>query len=301
MRVLITGATGLIGSEICKQCINKGWTVHYLTRSADKIENKENYIGYHWDVKENTIDTKCFDGVDCIINLAGASIAKRWTEKYKKTILQSRIKSLELLKKGLKDSGKKVNQIISASAIGIYPDSKTKYVKESSHEISDSFLGKVSSEWERAVDEFEELGMLVSKVRVGLVLSEDGGMLPKIIKPIKMLAGAPFGDGKQWQSWIHIEDIAGIFVFIASEELVGVYNGVAPNPVTNAEMTKEVSAILHKPLVLPNIPRLPMKMLLGEMHILLFESQRASSDKIQGEGYSFKFSNLKPALVDLLA
>ncbi len=300
MKVLITGATGLIGSEIVKQCIDKGWTVNYLTQSEEKIEDKKNYHGFHWDIEAAEIDTKCFEGVDCIINLAGASIAERWTDSYKKTIIDSRINSLHFLKNALKNSGLTVNHIISASAIGVYPDSKTKYFDEKYSSISESFLGEVVEKWESALDEFNRLGMKTSKVRIGLVLSTEGGALPQMLKPIKMYAGAPFGDGKQWQSWIHIHDLANLFIFVAEQELTGVYNAVAPNPVTNEELTKEVADNLGKPLFLPNIPEVAMKVVLGEMHILLFDSQRVSSEKIESEGFSFKYPNLRPALKDLL-
>ncbi|SDB19043.1 hypothetical protein SAMN03097699_0009 [Flavobacteriaceae bacterium MAR_2010_188] len=300
MKVLITGATGLIGSEIVTQCIKKGWTVNYLTRSEEKIEDKKNYHGFHWDIHKGEIDAKCFDGVDCIINLAGASIAERWTDSYKETIVDSRVNSLHFLKDALKNSETTINHIISASAIGIYPDSKTKYFDENNTSVSDSFLGEVVEKWESALDEFNELGMKTSKVRIGLVLSTEGGALPQMLKPIKMYAGAPFGDGKQWQSWIHIHDLAKLFIFVAEQELAGVYNAVAPNPVTNEELTKEVADFLGKPLFLPNIPEVAMKVVLGEMHILLFESQRVSSEKIESEGFSFKYPNLKPALKDLL-
>lgn len=300
MKVLITGATGLIGSEIVDQCLEKGWEVNYLTRSPDKIEDKNNYKGFHWDIEKGEIEVECFKGVGCIINLAGASIAKRWTKSYKETIINSRLDSLNLLKKSLQKSNFSVPHIISASAIGVYPNSKTKYFDESTTEISDSFLGEVVKKWEAAVDGFTELGTRTSKVRIGLVLSTEGGALPKMVKPIEMFAGAPFGDGKQWQSWIHIEDLAGIFLFLAKEELIGVYNGVAPNPVTNEELIKEVANVLDKPLFLPNIPEFAMKITLGEMHVLLFESQRVSSEKIESEGYTFKYPNLMPALKDLL-
>lgn len=301
MKVLITGATGLIGKEIVKRCHEQGISVNYLTTSKEKIESQYNYQGFYWDPTKNTIDSNCFEDVDAIINLAGSSIAKRWTKNYKKTIIESRVQSLKCLKTGLaKIAHHHIKHILSASAIGVYPDSLTKYYEESCASESPTFLGEVVSAWEGAVDEFSELGLLVSKVRIGLVLDANEGALPQIAKPIKYGLGSAFGSGEQWQSWIHVYDLSRIFVYIIRNELDGIYNGVAPNPVTNTELTKAVAKTLHKPLFLPNIPKFLMTLVLGEMHILLFESQRVSSKKIQDAGFDFTYSNVYPALDAIL-
>ncbi len=300
MKVLITGATGLIGQAIVKQCLAKGWMVHYLTTSKSKIENSDTYKGFYWNHKDEIIDEACFDGVDAIINLAGASIAKRWTASYKQTILDSRINTLRLLHSKLSTTKHTVKQLISASAIGAYPDSLTNYYEETFPTYSDSFLGTVVEKWETEADAFKALDITVSKVRIGLVLDAQEGALPQIVKPTKFGMGAAFGSGKQWQSWIHVDDLAGIFMYVAQHQLDGVFNGVAPNPVSNTELTKAVASTLKRPLILPNIPKTMMKLVLGEMHILLFESQRVSSKKIENKGFEFQFVNLKPALEDLL-
>jgi hypothetical protein len=300
MTVLITGATGLIGSEIVKQCHKENITVHYLTTSEEKLSSEPNYKGFLWNTKEGTIDIKCFQNVEAIINLAGATISERWTPAHKKVIMESRLQSLNLLKSSLLKTEHQVKHLISASAIGIYPDSLTNYYEEAYPEISKTFLGEVAGKWEAQADEFKELNFKISKVRIGLVLSNDGGALPEMMKPIKLGAGAAFGKGTQWQSWIHIKDLANLFVFILKNQLEGTYNGVAPNPITNNDLTKAVAKTLDKPLILPNIPKFAMKLLLGEMHILLFESQRVSSKKIEENGFHFEFSNLQPALEDLL-
>lgn len=300
MNVLITGATGLIGQEIVKQCHKKGFNVHYLTTSKSKLNTESNYKGFYWNPKNNEIDHNCFEGVSAIINMVGASISKRWTDDYKKVILESRTKTVQLLQDTIKTHNYKIDNVVSASAIGIYPTSLVNYYEETNTEISESFLGKVVHEWEDAVDGFKTLGCKVAKIRIGLVLATNGGALPEIIKPMKFGAGAAFGSGKQWQSWIHIQDLAKLFVFALEHKLEGIYNGVAPNPVSNEDLTKVAASVLEKPLILPNIPRLPMKLALGEMHILLFESQRVSSQKIESSGFNFKYVNLRPALEDLL-
>lgn len=301
MKVLITGATGLIGKEIVKSCHEQGILVHYLTTSKEKIKTRDNYKGFYWNPKKNTIDKSCFEGVNAIINLAGSSISKRWTSSYKKVILESRIQSLHCLKNALsKIKEHQVAQILSASAIGGYADSLIKYYEEDCNTSSPTFLGEVVSTWERTVDEFSELGLVVSKVRIGLVLDEKEGALPQMVKPIKLGVGSAFGSGDQWQSWIHINDLARIFVYIIQNELEGVYNGVAPNPITNTELTKAIAKTLHKPLFMPNIPKFLMKLVLGEMHILLYESQRVSSKKIEENGFVFTYSNIHPALEAVL-
>ena len=297
MKVLITGATGLVGSELVSQCHEKGYEVNYLTTSKDKIISELNYHGYFWNPTTEEIDQNCLNGVSVIINLAGSSISKRWTKEYRQEIIDSRVNSLELLKNTLlKTERHSVKSIISASAIGIYPDSLSNYYTEDEEEVDDSFLGEVVDVWENKIDEFETLGVKVAKVRIGLVMSNNGGALPEIAKPINYFVGAAFGTGEQWQSWIHISDLAGIFLYIASHQLEGVYNGVAPNPVTNIKLVKEIAKVLNKPLFLPNIPKIIMQAILGDMAYILFASQRVSSKKIEEEGFVFHYANICQAL-----
>ena len=297
MKVLITGATGLVGSELVSQCHEKGYDVNYLTTSKKKIVSELNYQGYFWNPTTAEIDKNCLDGVSVIINLAGSSISNRWTKEYRQEIIDSRVNSLELLKSTLqKTESHSVNSIVSASAIGIYPNSLSDYYTEEEPKVDDSFLGEVVDVWENKIDEFESLGLKVAKVRIGLVLSNDGGALPEIAKPVNYYAGAAFGSGEQWQAWIHISDLAGIFLHIATYKLEGVYNGVAPNPVTNIKLVKEIAKVLNKPLFLPNIPKIVMHTILGDMAYILFASQRVSSKKIEEEGFIFHYANICQAL-----
>ncbi|MBC9796167.1 TIGR01777 family oxidoreductase [Sinomicrobium weinanense] len=301
MRVLIIGATGLIGREIVRLYTREGIAVNYLTTDRSKIENMDMCRGFYWNPGKGEIDRECLDDVEAIINLAGEPIAKRWTAKHRKRILGSRVRSLELLQNTLgSEEGHRVKMLISASAIGIYPDSLTHYYGEEEKEVDDSFPGRVIQEWEAAADRMQELGIKVAKVRIGLVLSKEGGMLPQIVKPVKYFAGAAFGSGKQWQSWIHITDLARIFLFVLEKQTSGIFNGVAPNPVTNEKLTCEIAGKLQKPLILPRIPRFVMKCLLGKMSYLLFCGQRVSSRKMTDMGFSFKYPNLGPALDNLL-
>src|SRR5690606_35068231 len=249
MRVLITGTTGLIGPAITKVLHAKGIPVNYLTTSRDKLVSTEEFQGFYWNPSQGEIDLECFRDVQAVINLAGANIGKPWTPIQRKKILRSRIDSLATLKKGLGQVGaSQVECLVSASAIGIYPDSHSKFYEEDEKEISGGFLGEVIQQWEAAADSFGSLGVAVAKLRIGMVLSRQGGALPKMALSTKNFMGAPFGKGNQWQSWIHIGDLAHMFVFLVENNLEGVYNAVAPNPVTNSKMTKELARVLDRPL-----------------------------------------------------
>lgn len=297
MKILITGATGLIGSEIVRLCSQENILVHYLTTSKDKIVSEPGYKGFYWNPDESEIDISCFDGVSAIINLAGASISKRWTSAYKKVVLSSRINTLQTLRIGLeKIDSNAISSFVSASAIGIYPHSLSNFYEEDEKKVDDSFLGEVVEAWENEADTLRNFDFNLSKIRIGLVMSKDGGALVEMAKPIKMYVGAAFGSGEQWQSWIHITDLARMFLFAVKHQLVGVYNGVGPNPVTNTKLVKEIAKVLEKPLLLPNIPKFPMKVILGEMSYILFASQRVSSKKIEDKGFVFQYQNICRAL-----
>ncbi|MBK5214821.1 MAG: TIGR01777 family oxidoreductase [Flavobacteriaceae bacterium] len=300
-KVLITGATGLIGRELVKQCHGEGIVVNYLTTSKEKIENTENFKGFYWNPKKGEIDTKAFEDVTAIINLAGASISKRWTKKYKKVIIDSRVQPINLLYETLQKIDHNVVHFISASGINIYPNSKTKlYSEEEDGEGGTTFLAEVVVAWETAAAKFKNAGMEVSKVRTGIVLAKEDGAFPKLIEPIKLGVGAPLGSGQQWQSWIHIKDIARIYLFLLKNQLEGKYNAVAPNPVQNKKMVKMIASKMDSPLWLPNIPAFALKLLLGEMSVLVLEGQLVSSKKIEQLGYQFEFYNMENALQDLL-
>lgn len=300
MRILITGATGLVGRAITTLCLEKGYQVNYLTTSKKKLRNAEAYRGYYWDPATSTIDTACFQDVDIVINLAGAPIAKRWTSAYKKEILRSRVNALQTLYKGLKETAVLPTRLLSASAIGVYPDSPRNYYHEDEEASANSFLGEVVVEWEKAADQFKSLGIQVTKIRIGLVLSMQGGALPAMVQPVKMYAGAAFGSGEQWQSWIHVEDLAALFLHLAEEELDGVYNGVSPNPVPQKKLLQEIARILDRPMWMPAIPAGVLRLLLGQMSAVLLESQRVSAKKTEASGFVFSYCNLRPALEDLL-
>ncbi|WP_378187046.1 TIGR01777 family oxidoreductase [Aquimarina sp. W85] len=300
MKVLITGATGMIGQEVVKLCHQSNIVVHYLTTSEDKIENKSNYKGYFWDPQNNSIDVNCLHEVEVIINLVGATVAKRWTKNYKKEIIESRTLSAKLLLNTLKNQKHTVRHMLSASAIGIYPSSLQNYYTEETQTIADDFLGTVVRQWEDAVNQFKSIDISVSILRIGLVLSEKGGAFPKMAEPVKYNLGTAFGSGKQWQSWIHVEDLARVFLHSILQEQSGVFNAVAPNPVSNQKLIKIIAKKMNKSIFLPNVPKFMMKLILGEMHTILFASQRVSCEKLLETGFNFNFDNVAVAIQDIV-
>ncbi len=301
MKVLITGATGLIGNELVSLLLQNGVSIHYLTTSKKKIENELNYKGFYWNPEQGIIDENCLMGVDAIIHLAGATISKRWTKSYKQEIIESRLLSSAVLFKALKNNPNQVKQFVSASGTAIYPNNAKVIYDENSKEIDNSFLGNVVFKWEESADKFKSLGLKVCKLRTGIVLSNKGGALIEMAKPIKMGIGSPFGIGKQIQSWIHIHDIATLYFFAISNDLEGVYNAVAPNSVSNEKLTMTIATVLKKPLFMPNTPKFMMKLLLGEMHELLFENRNLSAQKIIDKGFVFKYKTIEKALENIYA
>lgn len=180
MRVLITGATGMVGSRLSDLCLEKGMEVHYLTTGKSKIQKKENYKGFYWNPDAGEIEAGCLEGVNTIVHLAGASIAEPWTSSYKKQIIKSRVATANLLFETLEKQENEVENFISASAIGVYPSSLQKLYFEDDAAVADNFVGEVVRKWEAAADQFEKIGLDVAKIRIGLVLAEEGGMLEKI-------------------------------------------------------------------------------------------------------------------------
>ena len=300
MKILITGATGLIGKKLTSDLLSKGYSVNYLTTRNSQIKSSNKINGYYWNPEKEIIDLECFKDVDTIINLAGSNIAKRWSRSNKLKILKSRTQSLNLLKDSILKNNLNIKKIISASAIGIYPSSFDRVYTENDTLISSSFLGKVVSEWELAVNSFNDLKIEIAIVRIGLVLSKDGGILSKSLFPIKFGVGSFFGSGMQWQSWIHIQDISNIFCHILKNDLVGIFNGTSPNPITNKDFTIKLSKFLNRPLIFPNLPKWLMSLILGEMHIIIFESQNITCDRLNKTKFKFKFDDFDHAIADLL-
>jgi len=300
MKVLITGATGLVGKAIVKELRLRGVPVNYLTTQKRKIVASGTYQGFYWNPAKGEMDHFCFEGVTDIVNLAGASISRRWSPANKKKICSSRVDGLKTLYHGMQEVDiSQIQYFVSASAIGIYPSSLSNLYNEGEKNVDQSFLGNVVERWEQEANRFKEFDFTMSKIRIGIVLSALGGALPKMARPIKNFVGTVFGKGDQWQSWIHLDDLARLFVFVLDNKLKGTFNAVAPNPVTHAKMTKELAKVLDRPLILPNIPKVAMKTILGKMSYLLFASHRVSSKRIEKKGFAFQYPNIGSALENL--
>lgn len=297
MKILITGATGLIGNELVDLLLQHNHIVHYLSTSPEKIKNKTNYFGFYWNPQEGKIDENCLNGVEVIVHLAGATIAKRWTKSYKQELIESRILSANLLFSLLKKSQHQVQHFISASGTAIYPDSSQNVYDETSTQKDDSFLGHVVAKWEESADQFQKLGLKVTKMRTGVVFSRKGGALLEMIKPIKMYVGSGFGSGKQMQSWIHLSDLTRLYFWVIQNQVEGIINAVAPQPISNQELTKIIAVLLKRPLFLPNVPQWAMKLVLGEMHILLFNDKKIIPQRALSQGFEFEFDTAKKALL----
>ena len=290
-KILITGGTGLVGKKLTEMLVQRKHEVAILSR------NPKNKNEFKWDISSNYIDENALKNTDYIIHLAGASIAdKRWTKNRKQLIIDSRVESANLLFRKVRDLKIHLKGFISASAIGFYGTYTSSKIFIETDNSGNDFLAEVCKKWEAAALQFKNDNTPTTILRTGIVLTKKGGALAKMNTPII----TPLGNGKQYISWIHIEDLSNIFLFLFEKKIGGVYNGVAPNPVSNQELTKITAGVLKRPLIMPNIPKFFMKLVLGEMHILLFESQRVSSKKIENKGFHFEYNYLEPALEDLL-
>lgn len=296
--ILITGASGLIGSRLTELLLQASHQVSHLGRSK-RIGKVKSFV---WDIGSSQIDPSAFEGIDTIIHLAGAGIAdKRWTPARKKEILESRTKSSRLLFEELAKGNHSVKSVVSASAIGYYGFYHQDEVLTETTPAGNDFLADITKQWEAEVDKIETIGLRIVKVRVGIVLSEKGGALKEMAKPVKFFVGSPLGSGQQYISWIHLDDLCRIFVMaVENEKLRGPYNATGPYAVTNRQLTKAIAATLHKPLFLPAVPAFALKLFLGEMADLVLTGSNVSSKKIQQEGFQFEFTKLEDALADLL-
>jgi uncharacterized protein len=296
--ILITGASGLVGSRLTELLLVQGHKVFQLSRSA-KPGKVPVFV---WDVDKKYIDPKAFEGVDTIIHLAGAGVAdKRWTEKHKKDILQSRTKSSELLFEKLNEGNHSVKNFISASAIGLYGFTMSDVLFTEDSKAGGDFLAQVVKAWEAEVDKISSLGIRVVKIRIGIVLSKDGGAFEQMARPVKLGVGSPLASGKQYMSWIHIDDLCGLFIkAMTDNKMTGAYNGVAPNAVTNKDMTHAIAKSLNKTLWAPNVPSFILRIILGEMAEAVINGSNISSQKAEEAGYEFKFKTLESALNDLV-
>ena len=298
-RILITGGTGLVGKRLTQLLLKKGYQISYLSRSKQNIDQVK---VYQWNIKENQLDEEALQNADYIIHLAGAGVAdKSWTRERKKVILESRTESTNLLFNYLKKLNLKPQAFISASAIGYYGLNTEEILLSEDCPPGKDFLADVTFKWEKSVEQIATLGIRTTKLRIGIVLSNQGGALSKIIQPIHFGAGAALGSGQQYMSWIHINDLCRMFIYaLENDTISGIYNAVAAKPVTNAEFTNLAAKILHRPLLLPNVPAFALKVMLGEMAGIVLGGNKVSNQKILDAGFTLNYELLQDALEDLL-
>jgi uncharacterized protein (TIGR01777 family) len=296
-KVLITGGTGAIGKRLTEMLIEDGHEVVHTSRSPGGLKNIPTY---QWDVKAGTMDPKALEGVNSIIHLAGAGIAdKPWTDERKQEIIDSRVASAKLLLKTCKAQNITLDHFISASAIGWYPLILSDKMYNEESEAGDGFLAEVCRLWEESADAFKGVAAHVSKIRIGLVLAKDEGALKEISLPVKYYAAAGLGKGQQYMSWIHKTDVCRVFQHVLDNQLDGVYNAVGPDPTRNEDFMQILADVMEKPMFLPNVPEVVIRLLFGDKADLVLKGVPLSSEKIQKTGFTFDYPTLNSALMHI--
>lgn len=289
-KVLITGGTGLVGSRLTELLLEKNHEVVILSRNP-KEQNE-----FKWDIKNDFIDDKAFENIDYIIHLAGAGIAdERWSDKRKKVIIDSRVETANLLFKKVKELNLDLKGFISASGSGYYGAVTSDKIFKETDKAGNDFLGEVCQKWEDAAHQFKALKIPVTILRTGIVLSKTGGALEKMKRPII----SPLGSGNQYLPWIHIDDLAEMYIYTIENNIEGVFNAVAPEHHTSKTFSKALAKNINRPFIGVNVPSFALKLMFGDMSQILLKGSRLSSKKIEKNGYPFRFKTLNKALSNL--
>jgi len=298
MTVTVTGATGLVGNHLTRALLEAGHTVRALARKkSGSLPAAVRF--FPWEAGQSEPPAESLENVDAIVHLAGEPVAQRWTPEARQRIRASRVDGTRHLVNTLSTISRRPPALISASAIGIYGDRGNQILTEQSSPGGD-FLAQLVVDWEQASLLAESLGMRVVPLRFGLILASDGGALKKMLPPFRFGVGGRLGSGRQWNSWIHIDDVVHLILFaLARPDLRGPINAVAPNPVTNADFTKTLAATLHRPAIFP-VPKLALRLLFGEMSSVLLASQRVLPESALAAGFTFRYAQLRAAFDRLL-
>lgn len=296
--LLIAGGTGLLGSQFLKKEGYRFSEIRLLSRTGGVLNGRQRFI---WDPATGSYDPRAFIEVDYILNLAGVGIAdKTWTTERRKEIMDSRTDSLRTLLKAVRETGARPKLVLSASATGFYGNRGNQWVDENDAPgTSDSFLASTCVHWEEAAMGFERAGYPLAILRIGIVLSVEGGALPKLLMPLKVGVSGYFGDGSQYVPWIHINDILAMMGWLMIGEHTGIWNGVAPAPVTSKEFAKALADIKGKCITAP-VPEFVLRLAMGAMREVVLTGVRAKSDKAREAGFIWQFEQIEPALKELL-
>ncbi|MGA9225792.1 MAG: TIGR01777 family oxidoreductase [Mesobacillus sp.] len=295
MKIAISGGTGLVGKALSSELIRNGHEVIILTRS--KINSSANPQFIQW-LNDGDQPEKALEGIDAIVNLAGATINHRWTDEYKQEILESRLRATSEINRIIGKLKLKPEVVINASAVGYYGTSVTAEFSEQSAQGND-FLAETVARWETAASAASDSGVRVVLCRFGVILDEKGGALPRMVMPYKLFGGGKIGSGQQWLSWIHIKDVVGGIMFaIENNQLTGPVNFSSPEPVNMDQFGKTLAKVINKPHWMP-VPSFLLKLILGEMSILVLEGQRVLPEKLLRAGFEFHFPHLQDALKDI--
>lgn len=295
LTILLAGGTGLIGARLSKLLRANGYQVRLLSRTPRGSDQ------YAWDPVEGRIDDKAVEGVDIVINLAGAGIAdQRWTAARKKLIIDSRVQSAKVLREAFQRLEQPPKAYLSASAIGYYGNAGENWCYESDPPVGDGFLVQSCAAWEQAVEAVGAMGIRTVVFRIGIVLDRAGGALPKIALPLRFGAGTYFGNGQAWYSWIHPDDLCQMFLWaIEHPNVEGIFNAVAPHPARNIDLVKAIAKARRSPAIFVPAPEFALRLALGEMADAVLFSNRVSADKIIHAGFHFRYPNLETALHEI--
>ncbi len=298
VKILITGGSGLVGRAISDLLLKEGHQVCWLSRekgSSGKIQK------FKWDIKTGYIDEAAFTGVEAIIHLAGTGIIdKRWTDAFKKEVIDSRVKSSQLLFDTVSKNNFEIKTLVGSSAVGYYGSVQSEHCYSENDAPGTDFLAKTCIAWEKSYEPFIHSGIRTVMIRTGVVLSRDGGAYEKMTPPFRLGLGATIASGKQYFPWIHIHDLAGIYIHaLFHASLSGPYNAVASKTVNNKEFSKQLAKSLNRPFFLPNVPEFVLKLALGERAVTVTSGLKISNEKIKAAGFKFEFDLLEYALKNL--
>lgn len=297
MNVLLTGGTGLVGTALKSYLEKEGHEVAVLSRTKNlKVKS------FHWSPSKNEIDIESLKWADSVIHLAGAGIVdKKWTKSRKKVLVESRVNTANLIYNSIKENKIKIKSFVSTSGINYYGTETTDQIYSEDDKAGNDFVSQLCVEWEKAALQFKELSIPTTILRTGIVLSKDGGALTKMAKPIKIGIGSPLGTGKQYVPWIHIHDLCALFSNSISKVKYAneIINAVAPQHITNKELTDTIAKVINKKIWAPNVPAFVLKIILGSRANLVLKGSRISFKKPLEMGFNFTFEKLNKALLDI--